>query len=124
MQFKLTTTYRYWWPVTVQMPDPERHGQILEQRLKVLFEPLPQADVIAAQEESASLKSLRDITDHGMRHMVRVVKGWDGVVDDDGSEVAFSTSALATALQHAWFRSAINRALTESQNGEAARVGN
>ena len=124
MQFKLAKTYRYWWPVTVQIPDPETPGKIIEQQLKIEFEPMPQADLTTAQEESAKLKTLCEVTDHGIRQVKRVVCNWDGVVDDDGKPVPFTAEALEQALQHAWFRAGINKALSESQNGEEARQGN
>lgn len=124
MQFKLAKTYRYWWPVTVQIPDPETPGKIIEQQLKIEFEPMAQADLTTAQEESAKLKTLREVTDHGIRQIKRVICNWDGVVDDDGKPVPFTAEALEQALQHAWFRTGINKALSESQNGEEARQGN
>ncbi|MBC9246743.1 hypothetical protein H4P12_08460 [Paracoccus sp. 11-3] len=124
MQFKLAKTYSYWWPVTVRVPDPEDPGKYVEQKLKVLLEPLPQDEVIAAQEESAALTTMRAVTEHGVRHMLRVVQGWDGVVDEHGKHVPFSPELLEQALQHSWFRAAIGKALTESQNGEAPRLGN
>ncbi len=124
MQFKLAKTYRYWWPVTVQIPDPETPGKIIEQQLKIEFEPMAQADLTTAQEESAKLKTLREVTDHGIRQIKRVICNWDGVVDDDGKPVPFTAEALEQALQHAWFRTGINKALSESQNGEEARLGN
>ena len=124
MQFKLAKTYRYWWPVTVQIPDPETPGKIIEQQLKIEFEPMAQADLTTAQEESAKLKTLREVTDHGIRQIERVICDWDGVVDDDGKPVPFTAEALEQALQHAWFRTGINKALSESQNGEEARQGN
>ncbi len=124
MQFKLAKTYRYWWPVAVQIPDPATPGKIIEQRLKVEFEPLPQAELMAAQEESAKLATLREVTDHGIRQAKRVVRNWADVVDADGEIVPFSADMLEQALQHAWFRAAIQKALVESQNGEEARAGN
>ncbi|MGN7870969.1 hypothetical protein [Paracoccus sp. 22332] len=124
MKFKLAKTYRYWWPVTVQMPDPDQPGTILTQELRVLLEPLPQDEVIAVQEESAKLKTVRAVSEHGAASMERVVKDWDGVEDEDGKLVPFTPAMLRQALQHAWFRAGINKALAESQNGEAARLGN
>ena len=124
MQFKLAKTYRYWWPVTVQIPDPETPGKIIAQDLKVQLEPMTQAEINAAQEEAAKLKTLRAVTDHGVRQMLRVVKNWEGVVDEDGAPVPFSEAALEQALQHAWFRAGVNKALLDSQNGEEARQGN
>lgn len=124
MQFRLAKTYRYWWPVTVQIPDPETPGKIIVQDLKVQLEPMTQAEINAAQEDAAKLKTLRAVTDHGVRQMLRVVKNWDGVVDEEGQPVPFSAAALEQALQHAWFRTGVNRAILDSQNGEEARQGN
>lgn len=124
MQFKLARSYRYWWPVTVRVPDPENAGKIIEQTLKVQLEPLPQDELDAAQEESAALKTMREVTDHGIRQIQRVITNWDGVVDAAGDPVPFSDEMLKQALQHVWFRAGIQKALAESQNGEAARLGN
>lgn len=124
MQFKLAPTYRYWWPVTLLVPDPANAGKIVQQEMKAEFEPLPQDELTAAQEESVSLTTMRDVTDHGIRQVKRVVRNWDGVVDDAGNPVPFSEAALEQALQHAWFRKGIQKALVESQNGEEARLGN
>lgn len=124
MQFKLAQTYRYWWPVTVQIPDPENPGQFVAQDLRVQLEPMTQTEINAAQEDAAKLKTMRAVTDHGVRQMLRVIKSWDGVVGEDGQPLPFAPAALEQALQHPWFRAAINKALLDSQNGEAARAGN
>ena len=124
MQFKIAKTYRYWWPVTVHAPDPQNAGKIIEQNLKVQLEPLPQDELTAAQEESAAFTRMRDVTDHGIRIMHRVVKNWDGVVDESGEPVPFTEEMLDLAMQHSWFRAGIQKALAESQNGEEARLGN
>ena len=124
MQFKLAKTYRYWWPVVLMIPDPANPGQIVKQNLRIEFEPLPQEELTAAHEESAKLQTMREVNDHGIRQIKRVIRNWDGVVDDDGKPVPFSEAALEQALQHAWFRTAVQKALKDSQNGEAARLGN
>lgn len=124
MKFTLASTYRYWWPVTAHIPDPANPGEIVAQDLRVEFEPLPQDEITAATEESAKLKTLRETVEHGIRQMQRVVKNWEGVVDAAGNPVPFTPELLAQALQFPWFRAAINKALLESQNGEAARQGN
>ena len=124
MQFKLAKTYRYWWPVKLRVPDPATPGSFTDQELRVEFEPLPQEELTAAQEESAALTTLREVTAHGIRQVKRVVRNWDGVVDDAGNPVPFSDGALEQALQHAWFRAGLQKALADSQNGAAARLGN
>ena len=67
MQFKLAKTYRYWWPVKLRVPDPATPGSFTDQELRVEFEPLPQEELTAAQEESAALTTLREVTAHGIR---------------------------------------------------------
>lgn len=124
MQFRLTKTYRYWWPVTVLIPDPVNAGAIIEQNLKVELQPLPQDEWDAAQAELADLKTLKEVTEHGTRQIQRIVTNWEGVVDPAGAPVTFTSDLLAQALQHPWFRAALQKALRDSQNGEAARQGN
>ena len=104
MQFKLAETYRYWWPVTVMVPDPQKPGKYIEQGFKAELEPLSQEELTCASEESASLTSMREITKHGIQQIQRVVKNWSDVVDPDGATVPFTPEKLEMALQHAWFR--------------------
>ncbi|MFB2531033.1 hypothetical protein ACEYYA_02585 [Paracoccus sp. p3-h83] len=123
MQFKLSKTHRYWWPVIVRVPDPEQAGQYLEQMLRLELEPLPRAEALAAQEAMAELTTGRALVEHEIEQTLRVVKNWDGVVDDQGT-VPFSADAMRSALEHSWFRAAVARAIADSLNGEAARLGN
>lgn len=123
MQFKLAETYRYWWPVTVRVPDPDHAGQIVEQSFRVLFEPLDREAQLAESEVAAGLKTMRDLVDHETRNALRVVRNWDGVVGDDGV-VPFSEAMLKQALRHSWFRDGIQKALKDSLAGEEARLGN
>ncbi len=124
MQFKLAETYRYWWPVTVRVPDPDRAGQILEQSFRVLFEPLDREAQLAESEKAAGLRSMRDLVDHEIETALRVVKGWDGVVGEKDLLVPFSEDVLTQALRWDWFREGLQKALKESLAGEAARLGN
>ncbi|WP_353429034.1 hypothetical protein [Paracoccus denitrificans] len=124
MQFKLAETYRYWWPVTVRVPDPDNAGQILKQKFRVLFEPLDREEQLAEGERAAGLKSMRDLVDHEIQNALRVVKGWDGVVGEGDLLVPFSEEMLRQALRHSWFRDGLQAALKESLAGEEARLGN
>lgn len=123
MQFKLAKTHRYWWPVKVRVPDPANAGQFLEQELRLELEPLPRDEVIASQERLGELKTVREAIDHEVAEMLRVVRNWDGVVDDGGT-VPFSIEAFGAALQHSWFRAGVSEAMRASLNGEEARLGN
>lgn len=124
MQFKLAETYRYWWPVTVRVPDPDNAGQILKQKFRVLFEPLDREEQLAESERAAGLKTMRDLVDHEIQNALRVVKNWDDVIGDSGEIVPFSEDKLRQALRHSWFRDGIQTALKESLSGEEARLGN
>ena len=124
MQFKLSKSHRYWWPVTVSIPDPENPGRFVEQNLKMQFEPLGRDEQLAAQDTAAALTSLRELAEHETEQARRIVKNWDGVVDDDGGPVPFSPELLDQALQQPWFRKAVQEALHQSMTGEKARLGN
>lgn len=124
MQFKLTKSHLYWWPVTVRIPDPEQPGKIVERVLQVQFEPRGRDEQLAAQEAAAKLTSLREIIDHDIAEARAVIRNWDDVIGDDNQLVPFTLENLNLALQHSWFRKAIQAALTESMNGEEARLGN
>lgn len=124
MQFKLSKSHRYWWPVTVSIPDPESPGQFIKQELKIQFEPLGRDDQLAAQDTAAALTSLRELADHETEQARRIVKNWDGVIGEDGGPVSFSPELLDQALQQPWFRKAVQEALHHSMTGEKARLGN
>lgn len=124
MKFKLTDTPRYWWPVTVRMPSPDQPGKIVNQTLKLLFEPQSRSAAIDEAEALASLENPRDRAEAEMRQLKGVVTNWDDVTDDDGGAVAFSDEAFARALEFTWFRTAVYAAYAESLAGEEARLGN
>lgn len=124
MQFKLTKSHRYWWPVTVRLPDPEQPGVILEQELKIQFEPLGRDEQLAVQAEAAKLQTMEALVEHETRQALRIVKNWDGVVDDDGLPIPFSPELFSQAMQQSWFRLAVQEALNSSLAGEKARLGN
>ena len=124
MQFRLAETYRYWWPVTVRCPDPSNAGKIVEQQFRALFQPLDREEQLAESAKFANLNTMREMVDQEIENALRVVKGWDGVIGDDGALIPFSTDLLKQALRHSWFRDALQKALKDSLAGEAARLGN
>lgn len=124
MKFILSPTDRYWWPVIVRIPDPQNPGQILEQTFKAEFEPLTPEEESRAAEVAAGLNSMREILDHSIAQAARVVKNWDGVVDELANPVPFSPEMLRLALGKTWFRIGVNEAYQQSLKGEAARLGN
>lgn len=124
MKFTLAKNMRYWWPVAVRMPDPHTPGKIAEQQLKVLFEPKGRDEAIASQETLAALNTAKERADHEQSELKDVVKGWDDVVDDEGTPVPFSDEAITAALQMSWFRTGVYSAYADSLSGQEARLGN
>lgn len=124
MKFVLATTRAYWWPVTVSLPDPDNAGQVIVQRLKLLFEPRDQEAERAEQDRVAAIRDGVAQMKAERAMLMEVVKGWDDVVGRDGAVVPFSPEVLDQALRQAWFRRAAWTAYYESLSGEAARLGN
>ncbi|HBS99194.1 MAG TPA: hypothetical protein DEB47_04870 [Citreicella sp.] len=125
MKFKLAKSYRYWWPVTIRQPDPDNAGKLVEMKLKLLFEPSNREEVLESQKRFSELASEAERMEHETAQYLRVVKGWDDVVDeDDGQQVPFSEELFRQALSHSWFRAGVERAYVESLLGEEARLGN
>lgn len=124
MKFKLVDTYRYWWPVIVRIPDEHNPGKMVEQELKVLFEPLPRQEAVAAAEAYAKLRTARDQADHEHQQLLAVVKNWADAEDQDKNPIQFSEEVFRQALEHPWFRVGVYSAYTDSLNGIEARVGN
>ena len=124
MQFILTRTDSYWWPVIVHVPDPEHPGRYMKQELEVLFEAETQEEAIDRLEAAENLTTAREQIEHERKHLTDVVKGWRGVEDDDGNAYTFTPDNFRRALNKAWFRQALYRAYRESMSGEEARLGN
>lgn len=125
MKFVLTKKHLYWWPVTVAVPspDPERAGEMVEMSFKMRFEALPRDEARAMQERIRALPANEAETETHA-DLMRVAKGWDDVVDEDGVPVPFSADALSELLQISWYRLGVYRAWAASLVGEAPRRGN
>ena len=124
MKFVLAKSYRYWWPVTVTIPDPENAGDFLKHELRIQFEPQPREEEIADSEAAGKLKSLREIEDFEIARFRRVIRNWDGVIDEAGELVPFSQERLDMALQFNWFRAGVKDAFDASISRQGARLGN
>ncbi|MDZ4310605.1 MAG: hypothetical protein U1A24_08610, partial [Cypionkella sp.] len=79
---------------------------------------------LAAQEEAAKLVTMADLVAHEAKQSLRVVKNWDGVIDEDKSPIPFSPELFDQAMQQSWFRQAVQEALQQSMTGDKARLGN
>lgn len=123
MKFVLSATNRFWWPVKVKMPDPDRPGKIVTQELVVLFEPKDQDSAIEDQARIAALPATDQIVAE-RQLLADVVRDWRDVLDEDKQPVPFSDKNLNMALQQSWFRTALWSAYAQSLAGQEARLGN
>ena len=124
MKYVLSTTNRYWWPVIVRLPDPDQPGKMMEQALKILFEPKDQDEALAEQERISAIREPRKQAQAERESLSDVCKGWDDIVNDDKTPIPFTHENLMLALQKAWFRAAVYRAYADSLTGQEARLGN
>lgn len=122
--FVLSDTHRYWWPVTVEMPDPDNAGALLTFEFDIEFEPEDQDELLEAGETSVKARSAREIVEQEQARLLEVVCGWRKVVGPTGGAVPFTEENFRLALKQSWFRKGVYRAYAESLNGEAVRSGN
>lgn len=121
--FILKDEISYWWPVTVRMPNATGSGDFTRQTFKALFEALTRDEAEALDKEVMAALNAGDETKRDAL-LERVVKDWEGVVDEDKGEIAFSAETLRQALQWPWVRVGLYDAWTQSQSGEKRRLGN
>jgi hypothetical protein len=125
--FVLTSTHRFWWPVTVMSPDPILTGKLVKQEFELRFDAIPQDEAIKLQAELAALPP-EEFLPRQNEQLVRAIKDWRDVTDDEGVAVPFSEEALRLAMQHSWFRigawNAYNEGLAGTEKKPPARLGN
>lgn len=124
MKFILTKEHVYPWPVTINPPDPDNPGAVLEQKFNMTFRAMPRDEAKALDDEISALPADKQL-DRSDDVLRRVCVGWDDqVVGDDGKPIAFSAELLEQALQFSWNRIGLYQAYRQSLQGRAAELGN
>lgn len=124
MKFTLAASSRYWWPVTVLVPDPDNPGTFAEQTLQMQFEAKMQDEMLDEHNRLGAIRDLKQQAQAERKILADLCMDWKDVVSPGGDPVPFSRANLESALQISWFRAGAWRAYHESQNGQAARLGN
>lgn len=121
--FKLTTSHRFWATATASIPSETTPDQTEKASFRILFELMPKDESAFAVDamEVAMRSGAVAVEEQERAQLVRVVKGWDEVIDFDGEPVQFSAAALDQALRFPWFRRAVTEAYGRSISGEATR---
>lgn len=127
MKFSPTAAHRYWWPIKVTLPHPERSGQWKVETFEMEF---VAANADEAKELAREISEIEDDAERKRREhdqLLSVSVNWRGVVDEvEGKkvEVPFSAEMLLTMLKAgAWYRLGIYSCWSESLLG-GARKGN
>ncbi|TIV68873.1 MAG: hypothetical protein E5V89_21210 [Mesorhizobium sp.] len=124
MKFVLAKEHLYWWPVTVDMPDPDKPGKWLKFSYTHQFVSVGNDEAIALQKEIAELKDDAEKAARQHDMLVKASRNWRDVVDEDKQEVPFSEEALRAALEHTWYRAGLYNAYFKSLTSDEARKGN
>lgn len=123
-KFRLTTEHKYWWPVTIDLPDPDKPGKWTTQSMTMQFVSMTADEARAIQERIDGLPTDKERAEAQHDHLIAASCDWRDVVDDDGEAVPFTQEALRSALSITWYRVAIYRAWAKSQVAEEGRKGN
>jgi hypothetical protein len=85
------------WPVTVAEPSSERPGEFQESTFTAVFNRVKMSQLEEMAETS------------GVSFLSKVLVGWEGIEDEDGSELKFSKSALEEFADDAdWTRAVLS----------------
>ena len=121
--FVVAQRHLFWWPVTVQLPNPDAPGELFAASFEMRFEALP---LDRARAIDAARNALPAEEREGRRHdfLFAVSHDWRDVVDDTGTPIPFTRETFEAFLQVSWHRQAVIEAYTEAMSGQAARLGN
>ncbi|MEP2706245.1 MAG: hypothetical protein ABJQ71_22785 [Roseibium sp.] len=86
MQFRLCEDFEFWWPVSVQLPHPDKTGEVLGQDFEARFLMLDQDRLAELEREGQEVL------------LQAIVKDWRLVEGDDGDEMPFSSDNFAKCL--------------------------
>jgi len=109
--FKFANKRRVLWPVTISVPTDDGSGEIKEHTVKVQFELLTRTEAKAIQEEPEDGESV----------LPDKVKGWEGIADEDGNDIEFSSGTLKALLDVPYIERAFAIGLLQASNGAPAK---
>lgn len=99
--------YRYWWPIEVEIPDPNIPGAWLKETFAIEFAGLNAGENLSRLKAGATEDDL----------IVCAARNWRDVVDETGSAVPYSEAALRVVLESPWHRHGIVASYMKSLRG-------
>lgn len=138
MAFKLSQELTFPWPVKVIEPNPRIPGKLLEQEFIAQFaliaperakardaERLAILEQVTPETEGEELRKINEaLHAHDLQALTDVLRGWDGILDDDDNAIPFNPETVEIVLAHTRVKNALLRAYRESISEDKARLGN
>jgi len=124
MQFVPTATYTYWWPVNIDLPDPNRSGQWKRESFEMLWKAtkFDEARELRKEVDAITDPDERSARQHDL--ILNAAADWRYVVNGK-DEVPFSREMLTTMLNAGpWYLVGLYKSWGDSLNKEEARRGN
>ncbi len=110
--FKLTSNRRVTWPVTVN--EPIDGGTVKKSEIKASFDLLP------SSESDALLTG----TDGNKALLRRALNGWEGLSEEDGTEIPFTAESVERVIDVTFVRVALLNSYFQAASGTAAQEKN
>lgn len=122
--FILTDERLYWWPINIDVPDPNHSGKWQRQSFEMEFGQVDEDEAKAMAKALAEMPTAEERLAHQHDMLLKAARNWRGVVDAFRAEVPFSTETLRRALQQSWFNEGVYRDWNRSLAKGEARKGN
>ncbi|MER8964494.1 hypothetical protein NKI25_02020 [Mesorhizobium sp. M0808] len=124
MKFVLAKEYLYWWPIKIELPDPDKPGKWKTMSYTHQFAGVGEDEANALNKEIEALPTAeaKRAREHDL--LIKASRGWRDVVGEDGNEVEYSEDVFRDALQQTWYRVALYNAYAASLASPEARKGN
>ncbi|MER9851249.1 hypothetical protein NKJ55_28815 [Mesorhizobium sp. M0106] len=124
MKFVLVKEYVYWWPVKIELPDPENPGKWKIMSYTHQFVGVDEDEAIALGKEIEALATPEEKKAREHDLLIKASRGWRDVVDEERNPVEYSEEVFRQALQQTWYRVGLYSAYANSLASPAARKGN
>lgn len=125
MRFVPTEKLTYWWPIKINLPNPEKSGQWKQESFEMKFTHMGKEEAKRIADEFAALKNEDERQKHMHDQLLELTLDWSGVEDGQKQPVPFSREILLQLLDAGpWYANGIYASWTSSLNKEEARRGN
>lgn len=136
--FKFSEKLNFKWPVKVIEPHPDIPGELIEHEFIALFEVMPpeESDAMTAARRKIEKKVTPDMTEaqldkvqkeldeHDLKTLKRVLRGWEGLIDANDDPMPFTEKTFRALYPHRRIRNALTRSYIEALSEDRARLGN